>query len=193
MAKVAINAQLVIPSDAGIHDLLYVPSGYRMVLKVNRTVITSGMETVKGIRIGEIEFSPWENDSSFIFTIEPEQSIVVETFADSQFRVLEIHGFLEADKYLCVTSDPEKLRPKKNEDVITIDPNLNDTTTHAVVFLDWDGLILHHQLVPDGGKADPPLTPSHAGKQFSRWDGRYNNVTKDEIVVAQFVEVNNVV
>ncbi|MBQ6467712.1 MAG: glycoside hydrolase family protein [Clostridia bacterium] len=56
----------------------------------------------------------------------------------------------------------------------------------TVRFLDWDGTEVSNQTVPYGKSATVPSNPSRHGWTFKTWNGKYTNVTTDQIVNAYY-------
>ncbi|MDL2205506.1 Cna B-type domain-containing protein, partial [Eubacteriales bacterium OttesenSCG-928-N13] len=63
----------------------------------------------------------------------------------------------------------------------------------TVTFTDWNGSIIERVEVLYGDSAQPPVEPTRENFVFDRWDGRYTNVTKDEIVVAHYTSNDSLV
>ena len=66
------------------------------------------------------------------------------------------------------------------------DPDPKPIVKYTVTFQDWNGKVLKRQTVSGGQSATPPATPSREGHAFSGWDGRFDNVTSDLTVTAQY-------
>lgn len=64
----------------------------------------------------------------------------------------------------------------------------HSSTSHTVIFMDGlTGAVIQRVPVAHGGSAMPPAPPTHAGYNFSGWDGDYHNVTEDRTVTAIYV------
>lgn len=61
-------------------------------------------------------------------------------------------------------------------------------SAHTVTFKDWDGTVLKTQAVDDGGEATAPNDPVRTDYTFTGWDVRFNNVTGDLTVTAQYIK-----
>ena len=60
---------------------------------------------------------------------------------------------------------------------------------YTVTFVDWDDAVLNTQSVYRGYDATPPTNPTRAGYRFTGWDGSYDNIQTDGLVLkAQYVE-----
>ncbi len=64
----------------------------------------------------------------------------------------------------------------------------NDVKMYTVTFIDDDEnkTVLLTKQVPEGGDATPPANPTKEGYEFKGWLGNLTNITKDEIVYAQY-------
>ena len=60
---------------------------------------------------------------------------------------------------------------------------------YTVTFVDWNDAVLNTQSVYRGYDATPPTNPTRAGYRFTGWDGSYDNIQTDGLVLkAQYVE-----
>ncbi len=58
--------------------------------------------------------------------------------------------------------------------------------SYEVVFKDYNGTVLKTQTVEYGSAATAPSNPSRTGYTFSNWDEKFNNITSDLVVSAQY-------
>ena len=87
-------------------------------------------------------------------------------------------------------SDKETTNPR----AITVKENLTLSALFAlqhrtVVFLDWDGTELKSEEVEHGSAAPAPKDPTREGYHFTGWDKKFDNITADLTVKAQY-EIN---
>ena len=73
--------------------------------------------------------------------------------------------------------------------IISAKENKPDDEVYSVEFVDWDGLVLSSQKVTKGESAITPTSPKRDSFFFIGWEGDYENVTDDIIVVAQYEEI----
>ena len=66
-----------------------------------------------------------------------------------------------------------------------------DRAVFTVTFKDHDDKVLKTESVRYGGDATPPLNPTREGYTFDGWLGNYNNVVKNETVVATYTPITN--
>lgn len=95
MARSSFNDKIPIPDTEGTHRLLQVGSGHRLVVRLNRLVGTD----VSLIQMGEILVYPQDIDASFIYVIEPEQSIYAHC-AEGSGRFIMVSGVIEENRYI---------------------------------------------------------------------------------------------
>ncbi len=60
------------------------------------------------------------------------------------------------------------------------------STTHTVKWYDYDGTLLKTEQVADGTAATPPEEPSHSGLTFECWNQTYSNITRNELIGANY-------
>ena len=60
--------------------------------------------------------------------------------------------------------------------------------TYTVTFLDHDGKVIDTQTVEHGGRAAAPTAPTREGYTFTGWDVKFDNVTENMTVKAQYEE-----
>ena len=63
-------------------------------------------------------------------------------------------------------------------------------TKHTVTFKDYDGTIIKTELVDSGESVSPPANPTRAGSIFTGWDKSINNITKDTVITAKYVQLS---
>ncbi len=61
--------------------------------------------------------------------------------------------------------------------------------TWTVTFKDYDGKVLKEETVENGKNATPPTNPKRDGYTFKGWDVKFDNVTKDLVVTAQYEKI----
>ena len=66
---------------------------------------------------------------------------------------------------------------------------LYEPIVSSVIFIDWDGTVLSTQTVEYGGSAEAPAIPSREGYIFTVWSNKFDNVTEDITVQAQYEEI----
>ena len=57
---------------------------------------------------------------------------------------------------------------------------------YTVTFKDYDGTILREEIIQEGHNATAPTDPKRDGYEFVGWDGIYENVQKDTVLVALY-------
>ena len=57
---------------------------------------------------------------------------------------------------------------------------------YTVTFKDYDGTILREEIIQEGHNATAPTDPQRDGYEFVGWDGIYENVQKDTVLVALY-------
>ena len=62
--------------------------------------------------------------------------------------------------------------------------------TYTVKFLDWDGKELKSESVEHGSAATAPADPTRKGYTFIGWDKKFDNITEDLTLTAQYEEVD---
>lgn len=62
----------------------------------------------------------------------------------------------------------------------------NNSVTHTVTFLDWDGTVLKVEEVAHGSSATAPAVPDRTGYTFAGWDADFSNVIDDITVRARY-------
>ena len=65
---------------------------------------------------------------------------------------------------------------------------VEDTTEYTVTFVDYDGKVLSAQKVKYGKSAVAPAEPSRTGYVFTGWDKKFDYITADITVTAQYKE-----
>ena len=60
--------------------------------------------------------------------------------------------------------------------------------TYTVSFIDYDGTVLKTQSVANGSAASAPENPIREGYRFNGWDVRFDNVTSDITVKAEYIK-----
>ena len=72
-------------------------------------------------------------------------------------------------------------------------PKIVHTNTYTVTFYDYDGItVLAEKNVNEGMSAELPTEPTKTGATFLGWSGNYNNVIKNENVIAVYSDNANV-
>ncbi len=62
--------------------------------------------------------------------------------------------------------------------------------TYTVKFLDWDGKELKSESVEHGSAATAPNDPTRKGYSFIGWDKKFDNITEDLTLTAQYEEID---
>lgn len=65
------------------------------------------------------------------------------------------------------------------------------TSTHTVVFRDYNGSTISSNIVADGGDAPLPTSPVRPGYVFAGWSGDYRNVTRDQDIMPVYIPAND--
>ena len=64
-----------------------------------------------------------------------------------------------------------------------------DEITYTVTFVDHDDKVLNEQVVPEGGDAMTPPSPTREGYTFTGWRPAYTNVNDDLTIYAQYEKI----
>ena len=70
-------------------------------------------------------------------------------------------------------------------------PNEQKLESFTVTFQDYDGTVLKTEDVKAGGSATAPDAPKREGYTFSGWNKELKIITKDTIVVAEYILITN--
>ena len=74
--------------------------------------------------------------------------------------------------------------------VTTTNPSPDpEPVTYTVIFVDYNGTELKKETVESGKSATSPTNPVRTGYRFTGWDKKFNNVTTNLTVTAQYEQI----
>lgn len=93
------------------------------------------------------------------------------------------------DGYTFVGWDVNFTNVKSNLTVTAQYDAIPTPATYTVKFVDYDETVLKTETVDAGGSATAPEDPTRDGHTFTGWDVKFDNVTSDLTVTAQYEEI----
>ena len=119
-----------------------------------------------------------------VVPMEPPLPPATEDFSavkDSDVLRAEIKkAEIDKNRHLIVTTADKK---EQDQGYVGGDEN---TKGYTVSFLDYDGSPVKVETVEKGGSATPPNPPLHSDLDFLRWEGSWENITKDSVITASY-------
>ncbi len=180
-----IDTQEVKHRDDAVSPSLPIRVGYEFLKwDENFTDITNNLTVTavwkaKGDVIYTVNHYNENLDGNYILNLQETNSGTTDTTVSA--ATLSLDGFI-LNKIASKTSG-----------VISADGSLEldlyyDRDLYTVTFLDYDGSIINTQEVKHGDDAVLPENPYRSGYRFSEWNGIYENITQDTIIVTEYIK-----
>ncbi|MDW7669452.1 MAG: S-layer homology domain-containing protein, partial [Bacillota bacterium] len=180
-----IDTQEVKHRDDAVSPSLPVRVGYEFLKwDENFTDITNNLTVTavwkaKGDVIYTVNHYNENLDGNYILNLQETNSGTTDTTVSA--AALSLDGFI-LNKIASKTSG-----------VINADGSLEldlyyDRNLYTVTFWDYDGSIINTQEVKHGDDAVLPENPYRSGYRFSEWNGIYENITEDTIIVTEYIK-----